>query len=608
MLLSTSETKDVRRRIGHARRFAEKTYWPSLDLARKLYKGEQWPDQGTPSGADRVVVNYLYPTAETKVSGVAQQYPDFYLVPLASRLQGQEALIRELLRYTFRTGGQFREAKRALRDMEIGGLGFAFSGWRLVEENRPGKPARIYEGARPDLVGEMDPTENAGDALPPIAPQGVRENRPFGIRIPPRDFWVAPESTSVLQDAMYCGYSERVPLDKVKRNPRYKNTRDLKGTTDSLVDLDDELRDMREEQVPSDCRRVLLHHYLELDRRVHVVFAEEEEKPLLVEAWPWPFERYPIRVLRVPDDEDCFYPVPPLVRLEHAQREINHGRTILALHQRQSNRKYQRVGKLSEANKRQLRHSGVLGIVELEDQNMIQEVPHAPIQTEIFQSIQAAQQDIQVFAALSEYETFTPPTKRTTQMEVEAIKSAGGARSSDARAAFEEFLSGIAQDQLALLQQYSVGTSEFPIFSAGGQFDRFGHYTKEEIAGDYLIEVYANSTTAPNRKGLQEATAWLAQSLPNFMNAIVTGQQMGMNLKHLLQQFLLSMNEIRDVETIFQPDPNAGPAMLAPGPGVDGAPVPAEPAAGPPAIDPAELEAFFASLGNVNGTSGGPLG
>ena len=603
----------MRRRVQHSRTHAKNTYWPSLDRALKLYRGEHF--EGPASGADRVVVNYLYPTVETKVAAIALQYPEFFLVPLRADFEEKTPLVREVLQYTFKRGRHFAEAKRALRDKEIGGLGVVISGWLLVEQDEEGATQAEYQGARPEVEGEPpDPTPNPATGTLPLPPWRVRESRPYCARICPRDFWVAPETGSVLDDAMWCGYSERVPLEQVKAHRRYRNKSKLEGTTDSLVDLDVELKD-KAENTPDDCKRVLLHHYYESSRRLHVVFAEEEEKPLLVEAWPQPFDRYPFNLLRVPDEEDRFFPTPPLLRLEHPQREINQARTILALHQRQSNRKYQRVGKMSEANKRQLRSSTVLGFVELEDQNLITEIPHAPIQPEIFQSMEAAQQDIQVFAALNEYESFAPPSKRLTQTEVAAIQAAGGARASEARGEFERFLSEIARDTLAWMQQYSVATQQFPVFAASGQIQQFGHYTKEEIQGEYLVDVYAGSTTAPNKKSFQETFAWMMQSLPNVVQAIVTGQQAGLNIKYLVEQFFRSVPEIRDVEKVFQPDPNAGPAMLAPGAGGQPMLPAAAEGAGEQAglegsdllsqIDPDELEAFIQQL-SANGT-GGPV-
>lgn len=611
----------------HSRTHAEKEYWPNLDRALRLYRGEHFEDQGKAAGYDRVVVNYLYPTVETKVAALALQYPEFFLVPLRADFEGQTPLVREVLQYTFKRGRHFAEAKRALRDKEIGGIGVTITGWLLVEQDERGETQTEYQGARPLVEDEPpDPTPNEGSglsalgsgregAMPTLPSWRVRESRPYAARICPRDFWVAPETGSVLDESMWCGYSERVPLEAVKNNRRYRNKGKIEGTTDSLVDLDVELRD-KSENTPDDCKRVLLHHYYEKTRRVHVVFAEEEEKALLVEAWPQPFDRYPFNVLRVPDEEDRFFPTPPLLRLEHPQREINQARTLLALHQRQSNRKYQRVGKMSEANKRQFRSSTMLGLIELEDNNMITEVPHAPIQPEIFQSMEAAQQDIQVFSALNEYESFAPPSKRLTQTEVAAIQAAGGARASEARGEFERFLSEIARDTLAWMQQYSVATQQFPVFASSGQIKQFGHYTREEIQGEYLVDVYAGSTTAPNKKSFQETFAWMMQSLPNVVQAIMAGQQAGLNIKYLVEQFFRSVPEIRDVEKVFQPDPTAGPAMMAPGaaggapmlPGMDGS---AGGQAVPPEadllsqIDPGELEQFIQQMGSLtNGTSG----
>lgn len=615
MNLSSKQAADIVRRIKLSLRHARQTYHDDYDSAAKLYRGEHYADMARQRDYERIVVNYLYALVETKVAAQHFAYPEFTLKPGRAADRPQAETAKAALTWIWRTGRAQEEAKRCLRDKEIGGLGIMTTGWLVVTGDANNKPAlpTLFEGARPPVEGEApDPTPNLlpGEPPGPVATGPLREDRPYQRRLPPKDFWVAPETNAELADALWCGYTERLPLDVVKKHPRYEGTRDLQGTAENFTDLSEELRDKKEE-APTDLRRVALHHYYEKARRLHLVWTEEREKPLLVEAWPHPYDRYPFNVLRSPDDEDRFYPRPPLLLVEHPQRELNQARTLLAVHQRQSNRKLQFAGRLTDANIRQLRSSHVLGIVQLEGPNLITEVPHAPIQPEIFKTEEAARADIQFLAALSEYEAFSPPTKRTTTAEAQLIAGAGGARATAARTDYEHFLANVAKDTLALMQQYSVATRSFGIFSRDGSVVDFGDYTRAEIAGDFILEVYVGSTTAPNRQTVMDQLAFFMQSLPALVQGIQAGDAIGMNFRPLVAQMFSALPEIRDVEAILTPNPAGPPGMPQGmlGPGMGQAPQNALPGmnGGQPGADPQTLVALLAALGGPAAPPGGGL-
>ena len=70
-------------RVDRALRFAEREYHKLCKRARDLYHGQHWPGMRTlRSERSRIVVNYMRPAVETKVSNLAFAYPAFHLKPL----------------------------------------------------------------------------------------------------------------------------------------------------------------------------------------------------------------------------------------------------------------------------------------------------------------------------------------------------------------------------------------------------------------------------------------------------------------------------------------------------------------------------------------------
>jgi hypothetical protein len=554
------EARDVKNRIKVAIRLRDEVYTPERKKACAYYEGDHWGDSASPP-VDLVTVNYLYPIVETKVSAIAFRHPDFTLVPMNEREKENEASVRGLLSYTFRKGRFLYECRRAFRDYQIGGVGVALLGWKQ-SWGKVGENATTTMVGRTPLPGEAsDPTENSVPARDPIT-DPMRDDRPFVKRISPQNFFIAPESDSDWNEAAYLGYTELLPVGKVRRHPHWKNTSKLKGSTENLRDLfDDELRlEEKNSTTSPDLLRVKIHHYFDRDRLTYVVMAEEGDDPLYEADWPYPFiDRYPFRILRADDNEDRFWPKPTLMRYAHPQREINQSRSILARHQRQSVRKLQYRGRLTPSSKKQLASDGSLGIVELEGQERIEEVPHAHVQPEIFRSEEAAKGDLQLLAAMNAYESFDNPTYRKTQAEAQAIAAAGGARAKAEQEAFEAFVSGIGQDTLSFLQEYSVwsGLKTVPMFE-GGKHTAFRHFTLDEIRGDFWVSVYVGSTMVPNRTALAEQIGLIMQSAPNLVQGVMLAEQAGMDFRLLLRAILEGIPEIRDASKIVPDKPEGG--------------------------------------------------
>lgn len=602
--LSDSEVQAIWRRVERARRYTEETVWPDLKRSGELYEGLHYPGMRGKASKARVVVNYCQPMVEIKVGNLAFNYPKFMANPQNREGAANAPITERMLAYDWREAAAQREAKRALRDMLTYGQGTVLVNWLWETEPFAGQPGTKVEGARPEDPADMTPTTDPADVSFPM--ETVRTDRPFTRRLSPYAILVDPESDSVLEDATFTGYCEYVPLDEVKRNPRYKNTRGLTGSTKGTRDfMDDETRKLDDKDVPSDSKRVKLIHYFEKARRLHFVFCDEHKKPLLGETWTWEGDTYPMVALRAPDDEDKPWPMSPLLRIEHQQCELNESRTQHSNWRRQASPKFQSAAELN-AKQRKSVASGEAGVViEGVGNTPLSPLPTPPLQKEVLEAGTLALQDIERIAGLTGYETSNAPSKRMTTTEVQAIASSGASRQVADRQAFEMFCAEIAQRMLALEQQYSVRSRELPIFGPDERLEGFSDYTREQIRGKYLVEVHVGSTAAPNQEAALEGIGWLFQSFPNFVGAMQAAAAIGLDLRPVLPRLIrAALPELRDVEQVLLQQLESAPPLPMMAPMAEGA-APPDPARSaemmPEELGPGEEPAPEALLASILG-------
>lgn len=558
--LKDSDAKQIKRRIRLAERYADRELKQNFKRALELYTGDFYEDSDKLSNNSRLSINYTLHVIETKVNSVAFRYPEFIIQPLTPAGEQTADIAHAALKYEWKLSNAQRECKRAYKDKEVFGAGVVYTGWLF--ETRDGM--RMEDGRHALVEEQPDTTPNPlEEERQPVSQSEVREDRFLVKRLNPGHFFVNPECDRILDNAYYCGYWECVPLDEVKKNPHYQNTRQLKGNTDNLKPWFDKVyMDEVQERAgdePADVKRVKLYHYYERTRQLHAIFTDEHDKPLYVENWSHPSDRYPFRTIQNPGDEDCFWPIPTPLLIEHPQKELNEARSQLSNHRRRATPAYQvNGGTLTPQAKKQLKCADSLRIVEHNGPEPLSIVPIAQqnIQPEVYTTEEKSIGDMQTLAALNQYQLGNVPTKRTTTSEVEAIQSQGGPRSENDRQEFEEFCAAVALDCINWLKQYSVKTRTIPVYDDQNQVVNWIDFTREQIQADYDICVYAHSTTAPNNADKIQGIGFLLQSLNGFLQVMPTAMQLGLDLMPLLRELLKSFPDIKNVDKIIPTNQN----------------------------------------------------
>ncbi len=573
--LSKEQAKALWQRMKVAERHYECAFKEQFSDCIDLIRGEHYKTAAA-SNEDRVVVNVMPHIVETLTHSVTFEHPELIVKPLDRKGQMNQDTAEKVATYDYRKSNAHREARRAFKDSRIFNFGVIHVTWKFeTDDGEVGYDSRPpVEGEAPDPEEVLKAVEEGRELPPPVPAAQIRCDEVCVKRIDPRMFRVSPESTWVLDQMPWCGYVEVKEVAEVKGDKRLSNTKQIKGSTKHLreyFDLDEQ-RSWRtpdgKEDAPDDIKRVCLWHYFEKKRRLHVIFCDEHDKPLLVEKWPWNHDRYPFRLVFTEPGEDQFYQKCPLLQVKHLQQEINHFHTQLSIHVRRFIRRYiARKGAFDEKAKKQAR-SGVDGtILETNEQNpdkALVAVMDAPLSPDIYNYEAKVMQYLSLLSGIDQYEMSRAPTKRMTQDEVAAVKQSGGARGKRAAASFETLCAEIAEDIVAWNQQYAMRARSLPVVANGEVVDWID-WTKDEIQGEFSFQTYVGSTELKNKAGQSEELGFLLQALQPYAAAPdpLTGQPM-LNIRPLIHQLLALIPEIKDVNAIVSEEAPMPPMGMDP--------------------------------------------
>jgi hypothetical protein len=572
--IKPKEHKLLRERFKCGTKYYETAFKPHFDRCLELYQGNHHTMTRAQAKADKancLVVNWIKYAVRMALNSVSFNLPDVIVKPQTAQSAKNEDTTKRVVNYEYRISKAHREMQRAEFDYFLCDLGVVYTFWdfktdqvQIENERQP------VEGEEPEPEAILAAVESGKPLAPPVPQEKIRKDN-FGVRrIDPRCFRIDPECDSVLDNATWCGYVETVPLDRVKKNPLYKNTAKLKGNARNLAGyFSDEMT--KEKDLPADVKRVELWHYWEKERRIHCVYTPEHDLPLLEEEWHWEADRYPFRVNCLPGSESEFYPNPPrLVDLEHMQQEINQGRSQLATIRERCNPFWLSIkGTLDQQAKKQLESGTINRVVEVNASNADQALSparHNSLPIDFFNALDKAESDFTLLSGLSQYEAGNAPTKRVTRSEAEAISgSAAALRRRDVQK-FEEFCAGVAEDCHAWLQQYAIRTRSLPIYDNETLVD-WKDYTAQDIRGEFEFEVFVGSTELETRESKLDKINYTFQTVTPFMQMVdpMTQQPLIANPKELLRQLFQSLPEIRNADAIL----NGAPAQEMPPPGME---------------------------------------
>jgi hypothetical protein len=615
--LSPGEIAQIWRRVEAGIQYRDQVFKPQHDEALRWWEGKHWP-AGSEEAWGQLVINLIPNVIRSLVESFAFATPDFTLTPWSKAGADTQAVARAALRYFWREARVSPELKRVAYDSKLYGLGVAQVGWLFETEDTkldagrlevlpPGMP--LSGVAIAEELGLLDECECLDDF---VEADDVIEDRFQVRRINPLDMVFAPNATAVPEDWAWVARIERRPLAEVKRDPQYRNTKGLKGSTE-LIDpyLSDDVRKLDEGSRPPDVKYVELVHYYERARRLHVVLAREnKQKTLKTEKWGWASRRYPFRILANNPLPDRIYGKSVACELADQQLELNEARTQNMLHRRQFNRMLMAPqGTLDNKAKNLIARGEAGTVVEYmpNGQGALEPVPHAQLQPEVYKSYEWSIEGMEKLSGLSQYAMGNPPSKRMSANEANFIQNAHGVLFLADAGAFTKLCEEVAEDLLDWTQQYSQVVTEIPIFDAGDNIAAWSDFTGDEIRGDWLVTVNVNSTQPPDASSqLQDQQLTLQTLIEAMQLAQESGGQVPRPLAIVIRR-MLEIIGVRDVDSLLPlPPVNTGPAFPPSGPGPAAAPGAPPSGPGPGGLPPFPPQAALPAPAALPAAPAGP--
>lgn len=489
--------------------------------------------------------------------------------PLGERWMGKEEESAAFVKFLWKECDVDRESSRMLWDAHSQfGIGVVEIGWKF-ERGREKLNGERGEAIAPNDAQPFDVTApDFGEAGIPDgmdAEAFIRQaeveadnlyagepsyDAPFVERFSPRDLLVDPKARCWdLSDAEYAFRVRYEKAERVRRDKRYKNNKDVRGT---YYIAPGDNRDVRPVEASSDDGNGLVKLYdgymwrfmdsSPVEQLVHVILCDEHDKPLLERAMPYvdddgeplfPRSVFPFRVYAVDvTDNDCFYPQCPVEQAVHLQLAYDESNEALNDHRRCAQNVYlMKAGMLDADEIEAIKHAKERDVVEVEKFDQAKEftrMPRDPIDQTIYDTLKMTDPEVErAFGITAQQESVTPQRKMTAT-EVHAQQSAGQTRIIGHQERFNAWRSDIATCLMLLFMKYGDRKWEFSHKSGGKEQwgtmdaeDMRGHKLNgelEKIGVQYRVKVTVDSEAHKNKLADQQLKLQWFQIVSKFFN------------------------------------------------------------------------------------------
>jgi hypothetical protein len=497
-----------------------------IDLYRAYYRGHgHWDKTGDRELLYNMFIhhpveNMLFANIRAIVPRLNFRNPKIFVTPRKRPYRGKgnslidttasAVMLEIILNYYYKELSIKREARRCLIDALVGKYGIMQVGYTLKTEKV--KKGELLQ------VDEL-----------------IKEDSPFAVRRSPNDvLWDIEARDSRLTDARWVGLRWIRPIDDVKRDPRYSNTRNLKGNFTVKTDYKTDSNQLpTNPDVPEIWDRVEGWDMWDKKTKTLYTMVEGHEKFLQKRDWPIDYEGFPIEILHFNENPDNSIPVGDFDIYRHNQDELNVIRAMQLDHiDRLSKKKYKTTEtNLDDSAERALKYGPAGTIVTMTNTDKFDSISDNPISQDIYMVGNMIKNGIREMAGVS-------PTEALVGVDFEQatepalLERAAVTIREDQRDIFEDFLVRNIRKIGQILQE-TMDERDIPLDV--GQFDEAQRFIptrlhkiagegvqailpwitagKEDIKGEYDYDIEIGSTQATNQETRKRDIVQLAQLL-----------------------------------------------------------------------------------------------
>lgn len=359
----------------------------------------------------------------------------------------------------------------------------------------------------------------------------------FGYRVPWDCVTFDLDSIDPPHDCAWICHTVWANLDDVKNNPRYKNTEKLNPQTRQPTSYSASSLSADQRQFQNDEKKVALKEVWDIKNQV--VFTVSDGVDDYLEApkpWPYLMRGYPFSFLNFNPVNDEPYGMSDVYMFENQVLELTKLRAMQLDHIKRFNRQYAYEGQLTQEQRDAL-SLGITGAVHEGIQvDKLRAIEYPQLQTDVYAIERLIKEDMINISGQSPQERgATQQTTTRTFRELAQIARGAENRRAEQIDVVEDFVADIAAKRIALMQQFSdvpyyvriTGKNPQEIIDAissrpSAQTDgsitspQGFTFTKEDIQGEFDIEVVPGSTAPLNKDTMLSMMMDILQMLPSL--------------------------------------------------------------------------------------------
>ena len=477
-----------------------------------------------------IPVNLIFSIGRSIIPRVYFRNPQVSVIPLKPGMEMQARIVEALDNWMVRRIGFKQTMKKVIQDAYLTGTGII----KLGYDSEFGYDPSVYD------QGYEEPVFwDVGDYEEPYPEYNSKVFRglPWALRIPGRDFLV-PWGCESLDTAEWVAHRYLRRLDDIKADPKFENTKGLKGTHTHLeVDEDKIRRELYKRDSQAEYVE-LWEIYDKRERRIKVIATGYDKYLRNVEDDLYGGQ-VPYESLIFNDDGDYFWGISDCKIIEPQQLELNEIRT-----QYQEHRKLSLIkmlvdkGAISPEDFHKLESGEIGRIIPVNgDPRTVAHIlsPHIP--PDLIMASREVRQDIRETVGFSRNQMgeFDDSTRRTAT-EASIVQQAASIRVDERRDVTANlFAQCVARMNKFIFQNWTDRHVLQVVGPEGGR--HWVSFTGPQIAGDYELRVDPESSLPVTKESRKADALQLLGTLGPIFAQI--GNQKGLQqlITHVLESY-----------------------------------------------------------------------
>lgn len=419
----------------------------SCDMLEEYFLGKQWQEQSAEWNQRKYVINMFYPSIKISQPSLLYSLPSYRVTPRPSRMDDPLSDVEVRAKLQEDTLQTTVEKPSFGFDVETGmGILDAYSRFAVVQIGYSADYIDNPNAGRPVLQNDKELLDANGD---PVLEGNfkLKSETPYIQWIPAKSFRVGGTSKR-FEANDWCGYYKWLDVADVQRNPRYKNTSNLKATARLKDQGKDEAKKSPEEQNMTG--KVKVWFIWDMREKQRKVFMQGGDKFFLEE----PYKTLPFAVMKF-DEETAhptrWLPLPHTYNWIHPQNELNDTRDMQRIHRKRAKRRYRRHPGVTSEEFNKLEDGEDMVCIETANENDITPIPDAPLDPQISVNVPMSHEDFTRISGISGESQQVAQSETATQANLIAVM--GQTREASKRLTVAKWLSDIGRILLQTMRE-----------------------------------------------------------------------------------------------------------------------------------------------------------